>query len=535
MGDFSRVNGLRRFDTTVDGIFAAAVGRWPDRHFIETAEGSLTYAEVDRLAGFVAHALVRSGVKSGDRVAVWMSNIWEWVVVQFAVTKIGAVLTPINTRLRKEDLRQVLSDSGAKVLFTQALTKGFSYLDVLNEFDPLRAAFPNLERVIVARPEGPLPAYCTDWDSLVKEGEAVHGSVRVQPETNVDRMAYILYTSGTSSLPKGVMLSHRNLNNCFNMLWDFRDGEKLFLGYPLFAITGCHNAVLGMALLGGCLVLQETFDAVEANELIQARSCTSIGAIFGVVKDIADASNFDRDKSPALRHVVVFPRHASQIGVYRKLGVETASVAYGLTETTGCVVYTSDLSEENMSCVGQLLPEVELKILGKDGSLVVPGEQGEIYVRGPSVMLGYFNKPEETAKSIVDGWLRTGDAGFMDTEGRLTFVSRLSDIYKCSGFNVASAEVEAFVAGHPAVAEVSVIGVPDPDRYEVGAAYVVLNPNAELTLGELQAFCRGRIASYKVPGHLRVVDALPKTASGKVRKAALKAQFENAHRDAAAG
>lgn len=522
---YSNIRDLVRFSTPVDSIFSSAVNRWPNRNFLEWSDGVMTYAQLDSCATAIARALLVRGVGRGDRVAVWMSNIWEWVAVQFAVTKIGAVLTPINTRLRRDDLNQILTDSGAKVLFTQFDSNGFSYLDVLDDVYSLPDALPALETVIVARPNKSMACRYMAWDKFISEGSLCN--LPLQPELNVDRLAYILYTSGTSSEPKGVMLSHRNLNNCFNMLWDFRDGEKSFLVYPLFAITGCHNAVLGTALVGGSLVLQETFDPIEANELIQQHRCTTISGIFAAVKQIADAPNFDRDKCPDLRHLVVFPRNATQLDTYKKLGVQTASVAYGMTETTGCVVYVSDLSEESLACTGYTLPGVELELRHPDGTLVTPGTHGEIHVRGPSIMIGYFNKPEETAKVLTDGWLKTGDVGFVNHQGCLTYVSRLSDIYKCSGFNVSAAEVEALLEKHPAVGEVAVIGVPDHEKYEVGAAYVVLRPKAELTVAQMQAFCRGKIAAFKVPGHLRLVESLPKTTSGKIRKNELRSAFAN--------
>lgn len=521
-GSVAGFDGLVRFDTTVDAILSRAVGRWPDRPFVIAEGRRISYREMDQLADRAARGLMALGVRPGDRVALWMSNIWEWIVAQFAITRMGAVMTPINTRLRVEDLRHTLSDSGARVLISQARGLDFSYLDTIRAILRDHDSVPALQHVVVARTDGPLEAPFLSWQSF----EAGAGDRAPHPERDPGKLAYILYTSGTTSLPKGVMLSHANLNNCFNQTCDLRDGDIAFLAYPLFAITGCHNTVLAVALMGGGVVLQERFDAGEALELIERHRCTLIGGIVYALDDITKLPDFTPQRVASLRLAMVFPRRPEHLALLRKLELEAASTGYGMTETCAHATYVSSLAEEELSSEGRPWPCTEVRVARPDGRDAEPGEDGEIGVRGRQVMMGYFNRPDATAKVLdAEGWLHTGDVGHFDADGRLVWVGRHSDVYKCSGFNVASLEVEAFLGRHPGIAEVAVLGVPDPDKGEVGAAFVVPREGSQLDLPSIRAFCAGQIASYKIPHHVFVRQQLPKTASGKVRKVELKTFF----------
>jgi acyl-CoA synthetase (AMP-forming)/AMP-acid ligase II len=521
-GSVSSFDELTQFESTIDSMFVRAVRRWPDRPFVIAEGRVLSYREMDCLVDRAARGLLGLGVQPGDRVALWMSNIWEWVVMQFAITRMGAVMTPINTRLRIEDLRHTLSDSGARVLITQARAQEFSYLDTIRAILRDRKGVPALEHVVVARPDGPLEAPFLAWQSF----EDNASEREPQPERNPRKMAYILYTSGTTSLPKGVMLSHANLNNCFNLAGDLEDGDIAFNVYPMFAITGCHNTVLALALKGGGVVLQERFDAVEAVELIEKHRCTVIGGIVYVLADIVNARGFTPQRVSSLRLAMIFPRRPEHLQVLNALGLKKAGTGYGMTETGAHATYVSSLDPAEMNTDGRHWPVNEVKIVRPDGSEAAPDEEGDIRVRGRQVMIGYFNRPDATAQALdAEGWLHTGDVGRMDKQGRLIWIGRRSDVYNCSGFNVASLVVEAFLIRHPEIAEVAVLGVPDSSKGEIGAAFVVAKDGARLDLSAIRTFCSGQIASYKIPGHVFVWQQLPKTASGKVRKVELKAFF----------
>lgn len=524
LGERNGFQDLVLFETTIDQIFSRAIARWPDSKFIVADGKTFTYREMSAQVEQVAQGLLALGVAKGDRVALWMSNIWEWVAIQFAVTRIGAVLTPLNTRLRVEDLRHTLRDSGAKVLLTQAKSQEFSYVEVIREILQDRSSVPDLQHVVVARPAERYAAPFVGWDAFIAAGKA--NPRPLQPATNPREMAYILYTSGTTSRPKGVMLSHANLNNSLRMAHDYEDGDCTFLIYPMFAITGCHNAMLPTLMVGGSIVMQERFDPAEALDLIEQHRCTVIGCIVYIMEELINAPGFSPERVSSLRFANIFPRRPHHREVLAKLGLKGAATGYGMTETSGPVVYVVDLEPDSMTNEGVAWSNVEVRTVLEDGRDAAPGQEGAILVRGPQVMMGYFGLREATAKAIdKDGWLHTGDVGFFDEKKRLTWLGRYTDMYKCSGFNVASQEVEAFLGRHPGVAEVAVLGVPDNSKGEVGAAFIVAKPGAAIDKAEIGKFCAGKIASYKVPGHVFVRESLPKTASGKVRKVELKAFF----------
>lgn len=515
---------LQRYEETVDDMFRRAVAKWPARPFLIADGREIRYLEMEALVARAARGLAALGVRPGDRVALWMSNTWEWVTVQFAVTRIGAVLTPLNTRLRSDDLAHALNDSGAAVLVTQVSTGEFSFVDLVGGLLARPERLPALRHVVVARPDRGLAAPFIAWDAFLAGGEAV--ADLPPPATDPRAMAYILYTSGTTSLPKGVMLAHASLNNAINHAHHFRDGDRLFLVYPLFAITGCHNSVLVSVVIGGAIVLQERFNPSEALALIDRHKCTVIGCIVSALEDIAAVPEFTPARVASLRSASVFPRRPEHRPILERIGVGEAPTGYGMTETGAHVTFTKQIDDESLLGEGVPWPGDTLRLVTEDGREAGPGEPGAILVRSPHLMLGYFNNPEATAKALdKDGFLHTGDVGMRDEKGRLTWLGRVSDIIKCSGFNYAAQEVEAYLQRHTAIEEISIVGVPDRSKGEVGAAFVVLRRGATLSLREVQSYCHGRIASYKMPGHLFIRPALPKTASGKIRKVELKEWF----------
>jgi acyl-CoA synthetase (AMP-forming)/AMP-acid ligase II len=526
-GPSDPLGDVRQFETTVDAMFRRAVAHWPKRPFVIADGTRISYAEMEAHVEQSGRGLLALGVAPGDRVALWMSNIWEWIVVQLAVTRMGAVLTPINTRLRVDDMGHILRDCGATVLFTQGASKDFSYVEAMGEI--LAALGPDtaLRHVVVTRPAklvANMAQPFVTWDDFMAGAEAIDEAPR--PATDPGELAYILYTSGTTSLPKGVMLSHACLNHAVNLAGAFQDGDVTLLVYPLFAITGCHNAVLRSILLGGCIVMQERFEAAEALALIERHGCAVIGCIINVLDEIAALPDFDASRVASLRVANVFPRRPEHLELLQRFGVAAATTGYGMTETTGPVCFIADLDPASMTSEGRPWPGDEVRLLKEDGHEAEVGEDGAIIVRTRHNMIGYFNNPEATAKTIDgDGWLHTGDIGRWDAHGRMTWVGRANDIIKSSGFNFASQEVEAYLGGHGAVEEVAIVGVPDRGKGEVGAAFVVPNAGMSMDLEGARAFCAGWIASYKIPGHLFIRDDLPKTASGKVRKVELKAWF----------
>lgn len=521
----TKFDSLARYEATIDSMFRRAVEKWPERAFVIGDGKRITYLEMSQLVDVAAHGLQALGVGTGDRVAVWMSNIWEWIVIQFAVTRIGAVLTPLNTRLRIDDLRHTLEDSGACVLVTQERSREFSYVDIVRAIIRDPADVPALRHVVVARAESALPKPFVPWSLFIEGAET--DRQKLSPEQDPRKLAYILYTSGTTSLPKGVMLSHVSLNNAFNLTANLQDGDVAFMASPLFAITGCHNTVLSLLLLGGCIVLQERFDPDEAIGMIETYQATMIACIVNILAEMAKARGFRKDRVASLRTAYIFPRRPEHLELLRTFGLKYAATGYGMTETGGPVTNTVDLEVDEMESEGRPWPGDDVRVVDSARADVPAGAEGNILVRSPHVMLGYFNRSDVNQQMFdADGWLNTGDVGRLDANGRLRWVGRHSDMYKCSGFNVASLEVEAFLAQHPAISQVAVVGVPDAAKGEVGAAFVVASGDQTVDLSLIREFCEDRIASYKVPGHVIQLPALPRTASGKVRKIELKAMIE---------
>lgn len=507
---------------TLTTLWGHAAGRWPDRPFLIDGDDVRTYRMVTEQAERVAAGLSALGVRPGDRIALWMSNMPEWVVAQCAASLLGAVLVPANTRLREDDLAYLLDDCAATVLITQDCSDELDYVGLVEKITA-GGALPALRTVVVVGASEDRPEPFLRWEKLLGAGSAWERPA----EPELDDLAYILYTSGTTASPKGVMLSHRNLNNAQNIAEQMTDGEVVLTEFPLFAITGCHNVILAGLHVGATVVLQRRFDAEEALGLIEQHRVTSFAGLTQLLQALVDAPGFAPERVRTLQRANVFPRRPEHLGLFRTVAVERAGTGYGLTETSGPVTKNTLLEDGDvMTHEGWPHPGNEIEIRGLDGGPVAPGEEGEVVVRSPQVMLGYFGNEKATRAVLeADGALRTGDIGRINPDGSLTWIGRAKDVFKCSGFNVASMEVEAFLRTHPDIVDAAVVGVPDRYKGEVGAAFVELRPGAALDADDLIAYCQGRIASYKVPGHVQVVEVFPKTASGKIRKVELRRAF----------
>lgn len=512
---------IERTFKTVTDFWTEAFRDRPDRPFLVHDGRSRSYAEIEREARQLAGGLAGLGVRPGDRVALWMSNLPEWVITQCAVTLMGAVLVPLNTRLREADLGPLLANCGARVLVTQSSSPELDYLALVESILDDGAA-PDLEQVVVVANDDPVPAQAVSWSSLV-----THATPLVDVhEAALDELCYILYTSGTTAMPKGVMLSHRNLNNSTRLARDMRPGDVLLLEFPLFAITGCHNAVLAGIQVGATLILHTRFRAEEAIELIEQHRVTVFAGLDQVIQSVVNSPEFHPSRVSSLRLAATFPRRPEHRGLYEAAGLTQASTGYGMTETSGPLTMSINLDEE-LTNEGPPHSGNIIEIRGLDGRCLPTGEVGMIAVRSSQVMLGYYGNPEATAAVIdQDGVFHTGDIGRMNADGTLTWVGRSKDIYKCSGFNVAVMEVESFLRTHPDLTEAAVVPVPHPSKGQVGAAFVQRRAGSTIDSDDIVAFCREHIASYKVPGTVTFVEEFPRTASGKIRKVALERDLD---------
>jgi fatty-acyl-CoA synthase len=513
---------------TLPDLLDEMAKRHPDREAVVGATGRLTYGQWRARARELARGLHRLGVRRGDKVALLMPNRTEWLVVDFAVTLLGATLVPISTWSRPRELEYVLNHCDASTLITVDRFLGQDYLAAVAEMGPGSARLPQLRRVVVLggerRPGLTRLEELAQLGRDVADAEIDAGQRAVIPED----IAYILYTSGTTSTPKGVQLQHRGL---IENMWNIGErqhlgpADRMWMGISLFWGFGCENALLAVMTHGGCVVLQEQFEAGEALALIERERCT----VYYGTPNIALAlwehpDRAQRDLRSLRTGAAIGSRSSMQMVM--DVGAREICNVYGLTECYGnCTVTDAhDTVDVRLNTVGRPLPGMDVRVVHPETRQELPpGEVGEIVIRG-YMTPGYYNDPEKNAEAFgADGFFRSGDFGTFDEDGRLSFRGRLKEMVKTGGINVAPLEVEEVLLGHPAVEQVYVIGLPDPRREEVLAAVVVLKEGGDVSAEALRAFCRERLAAFKVPHVFRFAKRaeLPVTATGKVQKVKL--------------
>ena len=508
---------------TLPDLLDEITARDPAREFIVAGLERLSYGETRGRARQLAKGLRRLGVKRGDKVALLMSNRPEWLLVDFAVTMLGATLVPISTWSRARELAYVLDHCDATTLITLERFGGQDYLAMLAELGgPGSQHLPTLGRVVTLG--GELGAL-RDLGATVDDAELDAAQRAVTP----DDVACILYTSGTTSTPKGVQLQHRGL---VENMWNIGErqhltaDDRMWMGISLFWGFGCENALLAVMTHGGAVVLQEQFEAGEALALIERERCS----VYYGTPNIALALWEHPDRAHRdLRSL----RTGAAIGspqamrMVMEVGAREICNVYGLTECYGnCAVTDAhDTVDVRLHTVGRPLPGMDVRVVDPETRRELPpGEVGEIVIRG-YMTPGYYKDPQKNAEAFdADGFFRSGDFGTFDDDGRLRFRGRLKEMVKTGGINVAPLEVEEVLASHPVVEQVYVIGLPDPRREEVLAAVVVLKEGGDVSAEALRVFCRERLAAFKVPHVFRFAKRaeLPVTATGKVQKVKLR-------------
>jgi fatty-acyl-CoA synthase len=470
-----------------------------------------TFAELDAVSTRVAKNLYAGGFRKGDRFAIWANNLPEWIIVQFATAKLGVILLTVNTGLRRQELRYILGQSEALGL---ALVRGFRGIDFLQELEAIRNDLPALKHVFL------LP---DDFKSLTGDTDVELPDIPLAPDECINMQ----YTSGTTGLPKGVMLSHHNiLRNAFDMgrAIQITASDSVCLQVPLFHCFGCAVAVLGAFTRAATIVGLTEFNPIRVLEAIHNHRCTVIFGVPTMFIALLNHPEFSKFDLTSLRTGIMggapCPREV-MIAVIEKMGIKDLRCAYGLTEAspgvTGQVV--DDTFEHRVATVGRAMPGTELKIVDPaTGAELLPGREGELITRGYHVMLGYYKMPEETRRAIRDGWLYTGDLAVMDPDGYIRITGRSKDVIIRGGENIAPREVEEVLLTHPAIRDAYVYGVPDDLFGQQVAVAVQLKEGATLAADELRRFCGERVARFKVPEYVEFVTSFPTTPSGKVQK-----------------
>jgi fatty-acyl-CoA synthase len=485
--------------------------------------------EVDR----VAAALVAHGVKRGDHVGICLGNGIPWIMLFHALGRLGAVTVPVNTRLKPEEIAYTLRQSDTSLLFIADRLLKIDFVDLLRGICPAidgtlpDAALPRLASVVVLGSEAPAGAMTFDAFLAKGEGQPVPAA-SVAPGDPL----LIQYTSGTTSFPKGAMLTHRNmLLNAFSAgrFFGLRAGERYFSPRPFFHVAGSTLSVIASLQHCACLVSIERYEAGDALKLMEAERCTLMSGndtIFLMLLDHPDLAM----RKLALRGGWAAATPSVMERIVRQLGAAEMSVCYGLSEASPNIGVSAwwDPVEDRIAGTMRLHPGVEVEIRStEDGSVLGPDEVGEVFARGWNVMLGYYAKPDET-KAVLDdeGWLRTGDLGRKTADGRFVFVGRAKDIIRVGGENVAIADIENVLHGHPGIQIAQVVGVPDARLIEVPAAFIIPSAGVSIAADEIIAWSKERLASFKVPRYVQIVESfehIGMTASSKVQKNRLAA------------
>ncbi|WP_009479326.1 AMP-binding protein [Rhodococcus sp. JVH1] len=489
-----------------------------------------TYAELRRDVDAVAAGLLKRGIGKGDRVGIWAPNCPEWTLIQFATAKIGAVLVNINPAYRAHELKYVLDQAGIRLLVSAPEFKSSDYAAMIEE---VRPQCPDLEMVVLLG--------SAEWSRLASDGMAAHEAdpallPAAQAALSSDDPINIQYTSGTTGFPKGATLSHHNiLNNGYFVgeLCHYTENDRVCIPVPFYHCFGMVMGNLACTSHGATMIIPgPSFDPKATLQAVEAEKCTSLyGVPTMFIAELAEPDFASFDLSSLRTGIMAGSPCPVEVmkQVIEQMGMAEVSICYGMTETSPVSLQTrsDDTIDQRVSTVGRVGPHLEVKIVDPATGLTVPrGTPGELCTRGYSVMLGYWNNPEKTAEAIDAGrWMHTGDIGVMDSDGYVAITGRIKDMVIRGGENVYPREIEEFLYTHPDILDAQVIGVPDAKYGEELMVWVRMKDGAEpLDAAKVREFCTGKLAHYKIPKYVHVVDEFPMTVTGKVRKVEMREQ-----------
>jgi len=529
----------KTLNCTMGELLEDIARRFPGHDALVYPERGLryNYRQFNELCDGIARGLLALGIGKGDHVAIWATNVPQWVVLQFATAKIGAILVTINTNYKAAELEYILKQSDAMALFLVQGFKDTDYVATLGAVVPELATsgkdglqsdkLPCLRQVVFLGDEAPAGMHA--WSELESLGEQVPTARldEIKAGLAAHEVINMQYTSGTTGFPKGVMLTHFNIiNNGFNIgeCMKFSEQDRLCIPVPFFHCFGCVLAVMACVTHGSAMVPVETFHPETVLRTVEAERCTALHGVPTMFIAELDHPNFARYDLSSLRTGIMAgspcPIEVMK-RVIREMYMSEITIAYGQTESSPVITQTrtEDPVELRVATVGRALPDVEVKIVDIDTGATLPaGRQGELCTRGYHVMKGYYKMPEETARVIdADGWLHTGDLAVMDENGYCKITGRIKNMIIRGGENIYPREIEEFLYTHPKIADVQVYGVPDRKYGEQVMAAVKLKEGVNASEDEIREFCRGQIANYKIPYYVKFVDEFPMTASGKIQ------------------
>ncbi len=531
---------------TIGAYFDKAAARWAARDALVVRHQKIrwSYGELKRKVDALAEGLLALGLQPGDRIGIWSPNNAEWTVTQFATAKAGLILVNINPAYRLAEVEYALNKVECKALITADAFKASDYLGMLRTLAPEIAKsapgqlksqrLPSL--VTLIHIGGGEERGFFRFDEVMAMGGPRHATqlAELAPRLQFDDPINIQFTSGTTGAPKGATLTHHNiLNNGFFTGEALRlgDRDRVCIPVPLYHCFGMVLGNLACITHGATMVYpSEGFEPLATLEALEAERCTTLYGVPTMFIAELGHPEFRRFDLTSLR-TGIMAGSPCPIEVMRRtisdMHMAEVTIAYGMTETSPVSFQTShdDPLERRVGTVGRVHPHVEVKIVDAEGRIVPPGASGELCTRGYSVMLGYWNDAEKTAEAIDRaGWMHTGDLATIDEEGYCNIVGRLKDMVIRGGENVYPREVEEFLYRHPKIENVQVVGVPDEKYGEELCAWVKLKPGERVTAEEIQGFCRGQIAHYKIPRYIRFVEDFPMTVTGKVQKFVMREQ-----------
>jgi fatty-acyl-CoA synthase len=537
-----RTVGAPPSDDTLAGLLRSAAERYPDRDFIVDGDRRLTFAETDERVDALASALLARGVGHGDPVALWLPNGTEWLLVALATFRIGAVLVPLNTRYKPAEAEQVLRASRAAVLVLTDHRWNVDYYGAACEIVPElgaaipgaleSAALPHLRHVVAASTSGALPG-TTPLDDLLGEPADLDAVRSAEAAVATQDTALVVYTSGTTGLPKGAMHGHVLVRNVRNIAREMHieDGDRVLGHMPLYHIAGFCTAFVPALLQACTYYAMPQWQPDAAAELIEAERIEIFGGIPTHFIDLADSLERTPRDTSCLKSAWIGGANVSPAVAARAkevLQLDALIAVYGMTETTSTTVMSKFDDPIELVCENKGLPVGDFEVAVVDPETGLPrltGQAGEVWVRGHIVTQGYYHAPEATAAAITeDGWFKTGDLGVFDQRGYLSIVGRLKDMFIVGGTNAYPAEIEKQLEALPGVRQAVVVGVPHERLGEVGYAFIQATGETVPSSEDLQAACRKSLADYKVPRYIEFVDTFPMTSTGKLERHRLAAQ-----------